>query len=85
MNISLTRELEHYVMQKVASGLYQTASEVVRESLRLLRHQEKLEALRNEIAVGIAEADASKTAPLNARETLARVRKERATRSARRR
>ena len=35
MNVSLTRELERLVNEKVESGLYQTASEVIRESLRL--------------------------------------------------
>ena len=37
MNVSLTRELEELVNEKVRSGLYQTASEVVREALRLLK------------------------------------------------
>jgi putative addiction module CopG family antidote len=37
MNVSLTPELEQFVMKKVETGMYQTASEVVRESLRLLR------------------------------------------------
>jgi putative addiction module CopG family antidote len=35
MNVSLTTELEKYVRRKVASGLYNNASEVVREALRL--------------------------------------------------
>jgi len=52
MNVSLTPELEKYVLKKVASGMYQTASEVVRESLRMHREREKLEALRREIGVG---------------------------------
>ncbi|HEY7054975.1 MAG TPA: type II toxin-antitoxin system ParD family antitoxin [Vicinamibacterales bacterium] len=37
MNVSLTPELEKFVTDKVRSGLYQTASEVVREALRLLK------------------------------------------------
>jgi predicted nucleotidyltransferase len=36
MNVSLTAELEKYVRRKVASGLYNNASEVIREALRLL-------------------------------------------------
>jgi antitoxin ParD1/3/4 len=40
MNVSLTPELERLVNEKVASGLYQTASEVVREALRLLRERD---------------------------------------------
>lgn len=36
MNVSLTPELRAFVAQKVESGLYQSASEVVREGLRAL-------------------------------------------------
>ena len=39
MDISLTPELERFIAEKVASGRYQTASEVVREALRLLIEQ----------------------------------------------
>jgi antitoxin ParD1/3/4 len=35
MNVSLTAELEKYVRRKVASGLYNNASEVIRKALRL--------------------------------------------------
>jgi len=41
MNVSLTPELEKYVSDKVASGRYTSASEVVREALRLLEREEK--------------------------------------------
>jgi len=41
MNVSLTPELEKYVSGKVASGRYTSASEVVREALRLLEREEK--------------------------------------------
>lgn len=37
MNVSLTKELESFVDDQVKSGLYQTASEVVRAGLRLLK------------------------------------------------
>ncbi len=40
MNVSLTIELEKYVRRKVASGLYNNASEVIREALRLLVERE---------------------------------------------
>jgi putative addiction module CopG family antidote len=36
MNVSLTPELEKYIRRKVASGLYNNASELIREALRLL-------------------------------------------------
>ena len=41
MNVSLTPELEKFVNDKVASGRYTSASEVVREALRLLEREEK--------------------------------------------
>ena len=40
MNISLTHNLENYVKQKVDSGLYNSASEVIREGLRALQDKE---------------------------------------------
>ncbi len=53
MNVSLTPELEELVRRKVESGMYGSASEVVREALRLLeeRDREKLARLRAAIAV----------------------------------
>lgn len=53
MNVSLTPELEQLVNDKVKSGFYQTASEVVREALRLLneRDQER-ERLRADVQAG---------------------------------
>ena len=40
MNVSLTTALEDYVRRKVATGLYNNASEVVREALRLMLERE---------------------------------------------
>jgi antitoxin ParD1/3/4 len=48
MNVSLTPELDKFVADKVASGRYASASEVVREALRLLEEQEKSRAVRLE-------------------------------------
>jgi antitoxin ParD1/3/4 len=42
MNVSLTPELERFVDAKVESGLYNNASEVVREGLRLLKEQDEI-------------------------------------------
>lgn len=58
MNVSLTPELETFVHGKVESGLYTSASEVVREALRLLNdrdtiQQQRLVEMRREIAVGL--------------------------------
>jgi len=41
MNVSLTPTLERYVRSKVESGGYESASEVVRESLRVLQEKER--------------------------------------------
>jgi antitoxin ParD1/3/4 len=40
MNVSLTTELERFVSAKVESGRYNSASEVVREALRLLEERD---------------------------------------------
>jgi antitoxin ParD1/3/4 len=46
MNVSLTPELEQLVQEKVRSGRYLSASEVVREALRLLEERDRLRELR---------------------------------------
>ena len=46
MNISLTPHLEEMIRQKIASGSYNSASEVVREALRLLEQEDQLRALK---------------------------------------
>mgnify|MGYP001335334384 CR=1 FL=1 len=63
MNVSLTPELERIVNFKVESGLYNSASEVIREGLRLLQQRDemrelKLQALRREIQFGINDLEA---------------------------
>ena len=62
LNVSLTPELERFVQERVASGRYQTASEVVREGLRLLELQERdreaaHEALKAKLKRGAAQAE----------------------------
>ena len=44
MNVSLTPELEKFVSTKVESGRYNSASEVVREALRLLEEHDSARA-----------------------------------------
>lgn len=60
MNVSLTKELENFIGELVASGMHFSASEVVRDGLRLLKEQEALkkmrvEELRAEIMLGIED------------------------------
>ncbi len=60
MNVSLTDELGEFVKAKVSSGRYTSASEVVREALRLLEQTEegRLAYLRKAWADGEASGDA---------------------------
>lgn len=58
MNVSLTPQLEKLVTDKVGSGRYNSASEVVREALRLLQERDEvrevqLQELRKKIAEGL--------------------------------
>ena len=48
MNVNLTPQLEEMVRQKVATGLYTSASEVVREALRLMEEQDRVRAVKLE-------------------------------------
>ena len=62
LNVSLTPELQQFVHARVESGMYQSASEVIREGLRLLEEREQarqtaLNELRAKIQQGIEEAD----------------------------
>jgi len=62
VNISLTPELERLVDEKVKSGRYASASEVIREGLRLLEEQEELKQhrlaeVRRKIDRGIEQLD----------------------------
>lgn len=82
MNIILGEELKGLVEEKVKSGLYRTASEVVRDALRLMQERDRLdetrlEALRQEIAIGIDQAERGELAPLDMDEILAESRKRR--------
>ena len=70
MNISLTPQLETLIAQKVKSGLYHSASEVVRAALRLLEERDqvqaaKLEALRQDIAVAHEQSEHGQATPFD--------------------
>lgn len=63
MHISLTEELERRVKDKVKSGMYNNASEVIRDALRFMdTHEEwirevKLAQLRRQVQQGIDQLD----------------------------
>jgi len=66
MNVSITPELEQFVAHKVESGRYTSASEVVREALRLLEEQDRtraaqLAAFNAELNRRLASLDQGKT------------------------
>ena len=87
MNVSLTPELEELINQKVASGMYNSASEVIREGLRLLKEQDelkqiRLEELRREVLKGYEQSQRGEPKSLDVaaikdagRQRLARKRK----------
>jgi len=77
MNVSLTPELERLVAERVASGRYTSASEVIREGLRLLEQQDqlrevRLKSLRQAIAEGLQSGPAQ---PLDIQQIKAEARR----------
>jgi antitoxin ParD1/3/4 len=46
MNVNLTPELEQLVQAKVQTGLYNSASEVVSEALRIMARHDELTSIR---------------------------------------
>jgi antitoxin ParD1/3/4 len=93
MNVSLTPKLAALVAERVRSGRYGSASEVVREALRLLEDVEEVRAarlknLRKEIAAGVNDLDHGRSVPFDrtlgesikskGRKALARLRRRRA-------
>ncbi|MFN0059391.1 MAG: type II toxin-antitoxin system ParD family antitoxin [Planctomycetota bacterium] len=67
-NVSLGSRWDQFVTEKVESGEFQTASEVIRAGLRLLEaHDEetrtKLDELRKAVRAGIESADAGSVRP----------------------
>lgn len=78
MHVSLTESLETYVREKVASGLYNNASEVIREALRLkiveYRADEmRRQRLREKIDHGWQQADRGDFADYSLERSLERL------------
>lgn len=60
LNVSLTPDLSRFVERRLRSGRYQSASEVVREALRLLEGRDQtpvasVDELKREIEIGLAQ------------------------------
>jgi len=70
LNVSLPVELENRVREHVASGMYGSASEVIREALRLFEAYQatqtsQLQALRTDIQLGMADVNAKRFSALD--------------------
>ena len=76
MHISLTPELESRVKSRVASGLYNNASEVIREALRFMDshedwiHEIKLARLREQLKAGTDQLDRGEGIPVESKTAL---------------
>ena len=77
MNISLTPQLEKLVKSKVESGLYGSASEVMRDALRLLEERDRRQSFRvQELQAEIRKGlDSGEPTPLDVDSIKARGRK----------
>ena len=65
-NVNLTDELDHFILDKVETGRYENASEVVRAALRTLeREEQQYEAKLATLRTAIKEGDASGVADGN--------------------
>jgi len=64
MHINLSQEMEQYLQNKVGTGFYSNASEVVRDAIRRMREEdEKLAALRAAVQVGDDQLDRGEGVP----------------------
>lgn len=71
MNVSLTPQLEKLVQDRVKSGRYTSASEVIREALRLMDERDrlleaKLDQVRQDIREGLRQIDEGRVSPFEA-------------------
>ncbi len=90
LNVSLPIELENRVREHVASGLYGSASEVIREALRLFEAYQSvqvanLSSLKSDIALGLADVQAGRVSSLDVAAIQAQGRATLRTRSTKRR
>jgi antitoxin ParD1/3/4 len=70
MNISLTPQLEQFVQERLKSGRYASASEVMRAALRLLESYDRalesgLHSLKADVEAGLRQLDEGKARPFD--------------------
>ena len=87
LNVSLPPELESRVRAHVASGMFGSASEVIREALRLFESYQSVQgaalaALKADIEQGQADKLAGRVTPLNMDAIKAEGRKQRSAQAA---
>lgn len=80
MNITLGPEFEKRINEKITSGLYTSASEVIRDGLRLLFEkdilkQQQLGILQQEVTKGFLQLAAGTTSERNVLEIFSQVNK----------
>ncbi len=76
MNISLTPQLEKMVNRKINSGMYTSASEVIREALRLLNEHDKIKEIqiremKEKVVAGVQQIREGKVSRFNMDEIIA--------------
>lgn len=81
MNVSLPGDMVEFVEREVSQGGYASSSEVVRDALRLLRHEkaqqlEKLAILRREITIGVEAAESGRLSKKSVSDILDEVMRE---------
>lgn len=80
MNISLTSELANMINEKVQSGMYNNASEVIREGLRTLIAKEKqqdmeLQLIREHIMTGLTQSIKGEVSSVSVRDIIQQEKK----------
>lgn len=74
MQVNLTPELDRMVGERVASGLYESPSEVVREALRLMLERESgLDGLRRAAARGFDQLEAGEALEISREEFVSQM------------
>jgi antitoxin ParD1/3/4 len=74
MNVSLGKVWEDYVSERVSSGQFNNASEVVRDALRLQQERQmKLEVLRREVFKGMKSVEQGRTSRASAADIVAKA------------
>lgn len=69
MHVSLTPTLEEQVRLRVESGLYNNASEVIRESLRLLVERDAMrQRLQAELHIGLEQLERGELVTITSKE-----------------